>query len=246
MNQPDTRSPQTVARIAGALYLLIIVVASFGEFFVRSPLVVIDDAAATAANISASGQLFRWGAGAQLITLVCDVALAALFYLLMRPVNEVVALLSCFFRLGAILIVAASIVFYTLPIMLLQDASLQQGLSTEIIHSLSLLSLRLHTAAYTVCLFLFGVHCLLLGWLIASAKFLPRLIGVALILAGFAYVANSFSFFVYPPATALIFPVMVPLAFAAEAALALWLLFVGVKADAWRTQADAVSAGEGP
>src|SRR5262245_64857618 len=92
-------SPRTWARIAGLLYLFIIVAAAFGEGVARDRLIVPRDAAATAGNILASETLFRLGLAGEMLTCVCDVALALILFVLLKPVSRSVALLAAFFRL---------------------------------------------------------------------------------------------------------------------------------------------------
>ena len=92
-------SPLLYARVAGLLYLIIIVSGIFSEVYVRSKLVVTGDATATAANILASEGLFRIGFAADAIMLLSDVAIAVLFYLLLRPVSNALALTAAAFRL---------------------------------------------------------------------------------------------------------------------------------------------------
>ncbi len=87
------------ARIAGVLYLTIILSGIFAQFFVRDSLIEPGDATATATNIVASESLFRVGIAADLIMILCDVALAAIFYVLLKPVDNGLALLAAFFRL---------------------------------------------------------------------------------------------------------------------------------------------------
>jgi hypothetical protein len=95
----DEASPQKYARIGGLLYLFIIVAAGFGELFVRNRLIVWGDAAATASNILSSETLFRAGLVGEMLTCACDVALALILYVLLRPVSNNLALLAAFFRL---------------------------------------------------------------------------------------------------------------------------------------------------
>ena len=97
--RPVETSPQTYARIGGILYLFIIVAALFGEAFVRDRLIVTGNAAATATNILGSETLFRVGLAGEMLTCVCDIALALILYVLLKPVNNNLALLGAFFRL---------------------------------------------------------------------------------------------------------------------------------------------------
>ena len=91
--------PQTYARIGGVLYLVIIVAGGFAELFARSKLIVSGDATATANNIMASELLWRSAFAAELVMLVCDVVVALILYVLLKPVDKNLALLAAFFRL---------------------------------------------------------------------------------------------------------------------------------------------------
>ena len=87
-NRTAEPSLRNTARVAGVLYLIIIMCGIFAEFFVRSSLIVPGDATATANNIMASESLFRAGIVADLIMILCDVALALVFYVLLKPVSS--------------------------------------------------------------------------------------------------------------------------------------------------------------
>jgi hypothetical protein len=92
-------SPRLAARMAGAAYLLSIVTGVFGVFMVGGTLVVDGDAAATATNILAHETLFRLSFASFLIGVACYVAVTALLYGLLRPVNRTLSLLAAFFSL---------------------------------------------------------------------------------------------------------------------------------------------------
>lgn len=92
-------SPQFIARIAGAFYLLTVVTALYAEFFVNARLVVDGDAATTAHNIVTHESLYRSAVVADLIGISCYVAVTALVYSLLKPVNGSVSLLAAFFSL---------------------------------------------------------------------------------------------------------------------------------------------------
>ena len=86
-------SPQVYARLCGVLYLIVIVIGIFTELFVRDKFTVSGDATATANNTMASQLLWRSSIAGDVILLVCAVAQALLFYVLLRPVNKNLALL---------------------------------------------------------------------------------------------------------------------------------------------------------
>ena len=92
-------SPKLYARIGGVLYLIIIAAGLFAEAFVRDKLIVPTDAAATAANIMAHESLFRLGIVADLMTFLCAIALTMILYVLLKPVNRNLALLTVLLNL---------------------------------------------------------------------------------------------------------------------------------------------------
>ncbi|HSD73996.1 MAG TPA: DUF4386 domain-containing protein [Steroidobacteraceae bacterium] len=234
-------SPQPYARICGALYLYIIVAGIFAEVFVRSRLIVPADAAATATNIIANEQLFRIGFSGELLHLAFDVAVAALLYALLRPVNRIVALLAAFMRLVSDIILAAVSVSHFATLRLLADADYLKTFQPEQLQALALLALKLHGDGYNICLFFFGFACLALGYLIFRSGYLPRAIGALLALAGACYLLNSLGHFLAPPFAARLFPALFVPVFVAELSLSLWLLFKGVDAAKWDARTSARS-----
>ena len=232
-------SPQTYARIGGLLYLFIIVAAGFGELFVRNRLIVWGDAAATANNILGSETLFRVGLAGEMLTCVCDVALAMILYVLLRPVSRNLALLAAFFRLTFVGIYSVSKLFEIAALAALGGADVLKALGPSQLHDLGYLSLRVHNLGYGASLLFFGFCCVLFGHLIHRSGYLPRIIGILLAIAGYGYVAFSVAQMVSPAfAARVLFPWVFPFAFVAESALCLWLLVKGVNILKWneRTQ----------
>jgi Domain of unknown function (DUF4386) len=99
---PMEVSPRVLARIGGALYLIMIVLGALGEVFVRGRIVVGGDATATAANLRSMESLWRFGIASELFQGICAVVLALIIYVLTRPVSKDLALLAAFFNLIAI------------------------------------------------------------------------------------------------------------------------------------------------
>ena len=227
-------SPQTYARICGALYLYICVAGAFAELFVRSRLIVPGDAAATAGNITANELLFRIGFTGELLHLVCDVAVATLLFTLLRPVNRTVALLAAFMRLAAAIILAVSSISHFTALRLLGGADYLGTFQPEQLQTLALFALRLHGDGYTICLAFFAFACLALGYLIFKSSYLPKIIGVLMAVAGACYLLNSFAFFLAPPFAAKLFPALFAPIFVAELSLSLWLLVKGVDMAKWQ------------
>src|SRR6266446_10753086 len=112
-------SPRQLARIAGGLYLIVIVGGFFAFGYVPSNTVVGGDAAATADNLQAHELLYRLGISVHIITLCCNVPLAVIFYDLFKVVNRRLALLVVFFTLVATAVEAAGLLNQFVPLVLL-------------------------------------------------------------------------------------------------------------------------------
>jgi len=239
MTQPSTElSPQRYARVGGALYLFIIVAALFGETFVRGRLIVWGDAAATAANILGAETLFRLGLAGEMLTCVCDVALSVILYVLLKPAGRVLALLAAAFRLTFVAIYGVSKLFEVAALVALGSAGDLAAFDPQQLHALAYLSLRVHSYGYGVSLLFFGVCCVLFGCLIHRSGYIPRVIGVLLVVGGAGYVSFSLAQLLAPAfAARWLFPwIMLP-AFPAELGLSLWLLVKGVDAAKWEASA---------
>lgn len=116
-NQPDSPvliSPQTYARIGGALYLIVIVLGFIGEVFIRGRLVVSGDATTTAANIQSMESWWRFGIAAEFFLLICAAGVTWVFHVLLRPVSRELALLGVLIN-GIALAVEAAVGLHLRP-----------------------------------------------------------------------------------------------------------------------------------
>lgn len=232
-------SPQSCARVGGLLYLFIIVAAGFGEVFVRNRLIVWDDAAATASNILGSETLFRVGLVGEMLTCACDVALAMILYVLLRPVSRNIALLAAFFRLTFVGIYAVTKLFEIAALAALGGAGQLKALGPAQLHDLAWVALRVHSLGYGASLLFFGVCCILFGHLIQRSGYLPGVIGVLLAIAGYGYVVFSIAQMLSPALAArALFPWIFPIAFVAESVLGLWLVVKGVNVAKWNERSQ--------
>ncbi len=237
----DPESPGGKARIAGLLYLVVIVAAGFAEGYVRGGLVVRNDPAATATNILTHEFLYRAGGAADVLNFTCDMALAFLFYQLLKPVSRSLALPMAFFRLAGDLLGAVITLLHFAPLALLQNAQAFRGVTTAELQSQAFAYLRLHSQGYNIAMVFFGVHCVLLGYLVVRSTFWPKIIGMVLAISGTCYVTNSFARFLSPPLASHLFPYILWPGILAEAMMMLWLLVVGVNQEKWRELAAATA-----
>lgn len=226
-------SADRYARLAGVLYLLIIVCGLSGELLVRASLIVPGDPAATVGNILAAPGLFRAGFAADAIMLISDVAIAVVFYLLFRQVSQALALTAAAFRLIQAAVLASGLLSYYAPMLLLTDPAYAHGLPQEGRDAMVAFYLDLHAHGYDLGLIFFGVSSLLLGQLVRKSRMFPALLGYGLQAAGAVYLVGSAVRFLVPGLHGTVQPLyLIPLI--AELAFCLWLLIKGAAATGGR------------
>ena len=218
-------SQRKVALIAGFSLLVLALLASFAQFGVLQNLVVPADAAATVENITASEGLFRAGIAAFLIVIMLDVVVAWALYVLLRPVNAALALLTAWLRL------AFAAVFASALVNLLDVAQLVGGADGAALQPAQLQAQAMAsiTSFYNgwdmAMVAIFGLHLLGLGYLLFRSADFPRFLGVLVVIAGIGYLADSFTQILVPD-FALTFS---EFTFVGEALLIFWLFWRAIK-----------------
>ena len=232
-------SPVPRARIAGVFYLVTILTRMFVEIFVRGRLVVSDSAAATATNILAHEQLWRLGFATDIIAFASYIALTALLYELFRPINRSLSLVAAFFGVVASVVHAISSLFHLAPLVVLGGGPYLSVFTGEQLQALALVFLRLRAAAYhNIGLVFFGLYLLLVGILILRSTFLPRILGVLMVLAGLSYMP-----FLSPQLARSLQPYILVFPGVGQISLTLWLLARGVNPQRWKEQVGAAVEG---
>lgn len=227
-------APVSLARLAGVLYLVIIVCGVWSEGFVRSALVVEGDALLTAQNILEREALFRLSFLADVVMALCDVGLAVLLYRLLRPAGEVMALAATAFRLVQAAILGGNLLHQQAALWALDPAS---GVDP----AQALVQMGLQSQGYDLGLFFFGVNSLLVGVLLWRAPWFPRALGAGMVAAGAVYLVGSTLRFVAPGAYEVFAPAY-GVTLLAEGGLCLWLLARGLRAQQWRQSAPEAEA----
>src|SRR5215216_4897322 len=204
-------SPRLKARMAGALWLIVIA-AGASAVAIRSSLIVRVDAAATAANILASESLFRLAFVGDLIGGACYMGVTVILYDLMKPVSRTPALLAALFGLAGVVIGTATFLNHLVPVVVLADAPYLAAFTAGQLQAQAYVSLQLYGQGYSIAMVYFGLQCVLIGYLIVRSTFLPRLLGVLLAFGGASYVISSLADFLSPAFGAHLAPFILPLA----------------------------------
>lgn len=221
-------SPLLYARIAGVLYLLIIVCGILSEVFIRSRLIIDGDATVTVTNILTSEGLFRIGFTSDSIMLLCDVAIAVIFYVLLKPVSNTLSLTAAAFRLTQAAILGMNLLHYYAVMILLHGTGYSAALETVQMNNAVMFFLDMHAHGYDIGLIFFGISCLILGYLTTKSEYFPGILGYGLVAAGVVYLTGSLTLFIAPNIASLIEPIYI-VPFIAELSFCLWLLIKGVK-----------------
>ncbi len=227
------QSIQSYVRLGGVLYLYIIAAGIFAQVFVRGQLVVSGDVAATAGNILASEFLFRVGFSAELLMLICDVALALIFFVVLKPISFRLALLAAFLRVAMAAISGANSLNHLEALLWLNGTIGVEGLGLDKVQAMAYHSLRTHSFGYHIALVFFGFYCILLGTLISRSGFLPKFLGGLMGIAGLCYLLNSFGSILAVDVVTNFGPAILLPALVAELSLALWMLFKGINMEKW-------------
>jgi hypothetical protein len=230
-----TEHPRVLARIAGALYLIITAFALFAYMHVHGELIDVTNMPQTAANLVAHEQLYRVGFSAAVIVVVCNLPLGWICYELLKVVTPRIALLALVFIITSATIEAVNLLNYITPLFTFTLPEYADAFDAAERQALARGPIRLFSYVFSVSLTFFGVFCALVGYLILRSKFLPAILGVLMMAAGVCYWLNSFVLFLALPEIPYLFRVTLT----AELSLAVWLLVVGVNEEKWRARAAA-------
>ena len=221
------------------LYLISGVPAGF-SVYVFLKLVVRGDPAATATNILGSEGLFRLGFVADLVGILFFVGAMLFLYKLFKPVSRSLALLLLCFGLIGSTIQALDAIRDLAALLLLKGGAGLTAFTPGQAQALALLCLRLHVLTYDLALVFFGSSTALMGYLILRSTFLPRILGVLMVIDGVGYLTFSLATFLSPPLAAHLYPYLpFSTALLGELPLMLWLIVKGVNAERWEEQAAA-------
>ena len=224
-------SLRKAALIAGLGYLIVFVIGVPATLW--EGLVVQGDVAATASNFIANDLILRISIASWLIVLVADLVVAWALYVFLKPVNKSLSLLAAGFRLVFVAIFGATLLNLFMVLQLSSGAKYLGAFGTDQLQAQMMLFLSAFDFGVEISWIFFGLHIFLLGYLIFKSSYIPRILGVLLMIAAIGYQINSFANVVLPnianyEQTLFIVTVAVP-AIISELLLTLWLLFRGRK-----------------
>jgi uncharacterized protein DUF4386 len=229
------------ARIAGAIYASMVVTGPFSLIYVPSKLIVRDNAAATAENVLAHETMFRLSLLGDLVGQVIFICLAIALYRLLSGVNKIWAALMVAFVLVSAAVGFVNTLNDIAALILFRGADFLAVFDKPQRDALGMLFIRLHTQGIFIDEMFWGLWLFPFGLLVFRSGFLPRFIGVWLMINCFGYVILSVIALFFPAYYGAAFNWSQPVLFG-ELAIMLWLLIRGAKVPAATTTAAAVAA----
>ncbi|HET7498035.1 MAG TPA: DUF4386 domain-containing protein [Candidatus Eisenbacteria bacterium] len=215
------------ARRAGVLYFLFMIVAIVGEFLMPA-FTVPGDAAATARNITTSEFMYRIDILLGFGTLVLFLFLVVNLYQLLRDADRGQAMLMVVLVSVGVAVALANTLLRLAPLVLLNGTDYLSAFTGPQREALALGFLRLHGAGAAISMGFWGLWLFPFGILVLRSGFLPRVLGVLLMIAGSAYLVSSVTTLAMPAYKAAVTRVMMPLYFG-EVPIIFWLMLKGAK-----------------
>ena len=219
---------QKTARIAGLLYLIVAITGGFGHFSLHGSIIVHGDATATVNNILASKTMFILGFVSNLSCQTTFIVLPLVLYKLLNHVNKNHALLMIIFVLIGVPIASLNMLNQFAALLILGGANYLTAFNTNQLNALVMLFLNMQEYGVLIAQIFWGLWLLPFGYLVFKSGFLPKCLGILLMIACFGYLIGSFISFISPAYATMIQPIYIEPAIA-EISICLWLLIKGVK-----------------
>ena len=210
------------ARIAGFLYLLLLPLGILGILYVPATLIVPEDTAVTASNIMANETLFRLGMVSALLVQVVNIFVVVFLYKLLNPVNKNMARMMVIFILIGAPIAMVNELNNAGVLLLLESGEPAYGLMA--------LFLELHEYGIQIAGIFWGLWLFPMGYLVFKSNYIPKIIGVLLMIGCFGYLIDSFTFLLFPD----LGYTVAQFTFIGELLLPLWLVVKGVNVEQWQ------------
>lgn len=220
-------SLNTKGRLAGFIYLMLVLTGIFNLLYVPNQLIDWKDAAATVNNITSSPFLFRAGITAGIVSYVFYLLLPLVFFDIFKDVNRRYAVVLVALATASVPISLFNMVDKVNVLTLFSDSGYLNALSAEQIQTQVMLLLRSYNNGIAVVQIFWGLWLFPLGYLIFKSRYLPRILGILLMAGCFGYLTRFFAHFLFPEIELPGF-VSKPASFG-EIGTCLWLLIMGIK-----------------
>ena len=225
------RSGRLAARIAGISYVALFALAIFANFFVRERLVIGGDAAATFSNIAESEALFRLGLLAFGVIFLLDVVVAGALHVVFESVSRHVSLVAAWFRLVYTAFLGVAAVFFFTALELVGGGEHLSAFTQGQLEGHVTLAVNAFNYTWLIGLAAFGVHLVIIGYLMVRSGVGSRVLAIILAIAGSAYLIDTTAYTLlsnYADYADVLLAIVAGPSVIAEFAFAVWLLRGGL------------------
>lgn len=205
------------AKLAGILYLSLVPLGVFGIIYVPSSLIVLDDIATTISNVIENETLFRWSIISALVVQLINIILVVVLFKIFRPIHKTMASLMVIFSLLAVPIAFLNEINNLAVLHLLDQSNESQQLISVF--------LNLHHQGIIIAQVFWGLWLFPLGYLVYKSDYMPKFIGILLMIGCVGYVVDSFTLILLPQFNI----TFSEFTFLGEVIFPLWLLIKGIK-----------------
>jgi len=217
------RAQRTYARLAGFLFLWLIITGLTG-LFISSQIVGSGTFAETTKRIVASQHLYRLGLCFGLIETVSAALLAFSLYVTLKPVHKFLAQIAMFYRLGESFIGGAATILSFVQLGLYTSSQSSVTLGAEQSQALMGLTRHATSASFNICAIFFSVGSILFFYLFFQSRYIPRILSAFGVLASVIVTIICFGSLIFPERAALLQYGWAPIAIA-EVVAGFWLMF---------------------
>jgi len=230
MTTKEKMNPNKTARIAGFLYLLAIVFTMIGV--AAKNIIVPGDAATTANNIMANEFQFRLGFMSELIAYSVYIFLVLALYKLLKPVNKNHAVHMVIIILVSVPIAMLNMLNQFAALLLLNGGDYLTAFTADQLKAGVMFFLDLLDHGVYIAFIFWGLWLFPMGYLVFKSGFIPKILGILLMIACFGYLIDFVTLFLFPNFVEIRF-----FTFIGEPLFALWLLIKGVNVEQWEKRA---------
>jgi hypothetical protein len=230
-------SPRAYARVAGAAYLTIAIVAVLYGILVESKLIVSGNDVVTANNILANESLFRIGIVLVLIIYASVVVASWALYVILRTVHENLALLALLLRSAEAILGAATVLVSFAVLFVLKDNGPASALEAEQLQALAGRFLDVRTAGLDIVLVFIGLGATIFCYLLFKSKYIPRILAAWGIFTYLSMLSLALVSILFPSHPVMLEFVLYGTGELFELTLGFWLVFKGIDLQQWNKYA---------
>lgn len=223
-------SQQQTARVAGWLYLTLIICGVFYLVYIPSKLIVWENAATTVENIRNAEQLFRWGVVSGIVSFLAFLLMSLALFKLLRHINTALAWLLLVFVLVSIPLTFSHMLHHFSVLSLISQPGYLQKWDAVRLQEEVMIHLESFNHGVLLSNVFWGLWLFPFGLLVFQSGFLPKILGILLVLGGGSYLVDFVGRFLFPSySNSILLTLMGVPATLGEFGICLWLIILGTK-----------------